>query len=359
MRKTISLLKGVIDLRSDTVTKPTAAMRQAMFEAVVGDDVYCEDSTVILLQNRMAEMFGKDKSLFFPTGTMSNLAAVLSWCQRRGSEMILGDKSHIHVYEQGGVSQLGGVATHNLPNKSDGSMCLDAISASIRSSNIHFPVTNLVSIENTHNVCGGRVLPIAYVNDLSRLCRKNNIPLHMDGARIWNASVASGLSVQELVRNVDSVSACMSKGLGAPVGSVLIGPEEMIDRARRIRKALGGGMRQSGVLAAPALQALDDFENSDMIKADHRKAKTLSEALSKLRGVRLNPEGNGVVETNIVIVEITREDINAGTLVEKMKEKNILALAKGSKLIRMVLHRDISDDDVELAIKTITAVCCK
>jgi threonine aldolase len=354
MKRTSSLLKRIIDLRSDTVTKPTASMRKAMFAAEVGDDVYNEDPTVILLENRMAEMFGKEKSLFFPTGTMSNLAAVLSWCQRRGSEMILGDKSHIHVYEQGGVSQLGGVATHNLPNRYDGTMDLDAVASSIRSSNIHFPVTDLICIENTHNVCGGRVLPMSYVNALSQLCKTNSIPLHVDGARIWNAAVATGLSVKDLVRDVDSVSACLSKALGAPVGSVLIGSEEMIYRARRMRKALGGGMRQSGILAAAALQSLDDFESSDMIKEDHRKAKMLSEVLSKLQGVILNPEGNGVVETNILIVKIEREDIDASEVVKRMKEKNILVLLKGSNLIRMVLHRDISDDDMHLAIETMT-----
>jgi threonine aldolase len=358
MPKTIfrSTSKVLVDLRTESVIKPTKSMRKAMMDAEVGDDVYGEDPTVNILQDRIAKMFGKEKALFFPSGTMSNLAAVLSWCQRRGSEMILGDKSHIHIYEQGGVSQLGGVATHNLPNNFDGTMDLDKIVSSIRSPNIHFPVTDLICIENTHHVCGGRVLPLSYVNDLSQLCRRNNIPLHMDGARIWNAAVASGVSVRELVENVDSVSVSLSKSLGAPVGSILTGSEEMIDRARRMRKALGGGMRQCGVLAAAALQALDDFEKGVAIETDHRRTKALGESLANIPVIKINPNGGGIIETNILMFELDQDGIDAPILVEKLKEKGILALSKGPKLVSMVLHRDISDEDTGFVAKVLEEV---
>jgi threonine aldolase len=344
----MSSLKRAIDFRSDTLTKPTTAMRRAMFEAEVGDDVYGEDPTVNLLEERMAAMFGKEKALFFPTGTMSNLVAVLSWCQKRGSEVITGHKSHIYLYEQGGVSQFGGVTIATLPNNDDGTIDIDLIDASIKEDDFHYTSTELIAIENTQNECGGKVLPVSYVKQLSELCRKRRIPLHMDGARIWNAAVACKLSVRQLVENVDSISVCLSKGLGAPVGSVLIGPEEMINRARRMRKALGGGMRQCGIIAAAALQALDDFEKGDVIESDHRRTKVLAEALSKVSGLQVNTD---VIDSNIILVKFPSLLVDSNRFVDILQENGILALSHGYKTIRLVVHRDLNDSDIDDAIK--------
>ena len=237
----------VIDLRSDTVTKPSSLMRKVMFEAEVGDDVFEEDPTVNKLEHRVATMFGKESSLFLPTGTMSNLAATMSWCGSRGSEAIVGSSSHIYLYEQSNIAQIAGVSPHVLPNQPDGTIDLNLIERGIRANNIHFPVTELISIENTHNYCGGRIIPSTYLESLYQLAKSNKIPVHLDGARIWNAASASGTTLSRLAESADSITACLSKGLGAPAGSMLIGPSSFIKKARRIRKALGGGMRQSGV----------------------------------------------------------------------------------------------------------------
>jgi threonine aldolase len=215
-----------------------------MFEAEVGDDVFGDDPTVHLLESKVAEMFGKEKALFFPTGTMSNLAAALSWCGSRGSEMILGDKSHMFLFEQGGIAQFGGINARTLFNNPDGTIDVDLVDRAIRKPNIHFPMTELMSIENTHNYCGGRILPKGYLEMLTSLVRERDIPVHLDGARIWNAATATDTPLHELVKGVDSASVCLSKGLGAPAGSLLIGPATFIAKARRTRKALGGGMRQ-------------------------------------------------------------------------------------------------------------------
>lgn len=237
----------VIDLRSDTVTKPSSLMRKVMFEAEVGDDVFEEDPTVNKLEHRVATMFGKESSLFLPTGTMSNLAATMAWCGSRGSEAIVGSSSHIYLYEQSNIAQIAGVSPHVLPNQLDGTIDLNLIERGIRANNIHFPVTELISIENTHNYCGGRIIPSTYLESLYQLAKSNNIPVHLDGARIWNAASASGTTLSKLAESADSITACLSKGLGAPVGSMLVGPTSFIKKARRIRKALGGGMRQSGM----------------------------------------------------------------------------------------------------------------
>jgi threonine aldolase len=347
--------KRITDLRSDTVTKPTVAMRKAMAEAVVGDDVYQEDSTVNALEERVAKMFGKENSLFVPTGTMSNLLAVLSWCQKRGSEVIMGNDCHIHVYEQGGISQFGGVSGHILPTNADGTLDLGNVESSVRSSNFHFPTTELVAIENTHNNCGGRVVPLEYVNQLGDLCRKYKLPLHVDGARIWNASQASGVPLQKMVSKVDSISACLSKGLGAPVGSLLIGSGSFIDKARRLRKGLGGGMRQSGVLAAAGMVALDDFENG-MLAKDHQLTMELATGLSKIPGIIVDPKN---IETNIIIFEVNREDdhqMNAKKFLTVLKKNGILALPKSEKMIRMVLHRDIFPEDIPRVLEVIRKI---
>ena len=251
MQQIISMRPGrVVDLRSDTVTRPSSAMRTAMFEAEVGDDVFGDDPTVLKLESRMSQLFQKESALFFPSGTMSNLAATMSWCTKRGSEMILGDSSHMFLYEQGGVAQLAGVLPRCLQNELDGSIHLHSIEKAVRQNNIHFPVTELIALEDTHNYCGGRVLPKGYLESVGAYARSRDIAVHLDGARIWNAAAASQTPLHEIVKGADSVSVCLSKGLGAPAGSVLLGPSAFIERARRSRKALGGGMRQVGILAS-------------------------------------------------------------------------------------------------------------
>jgi threonine aldolase len=348
----MKMKKRTVEFRSDTFTKPTKEMRTAMFEAEVGDDVYGEDPTMNALEERIANLFGKEKAVFFPTGTMSNLTAVLCWCKKRGSEVILGNKSHIYLYEQGGISQFGGVSFCVLPNQENGTIDLTAIESSIKNTkeDFHYTTTELITVENTHNDCGGRILPLSYIQELAALCQKHKIPLHMDGARIWHTAEATGLTLKELTADVDSISACLSKGLGAPVGSVLVGPAAFIDSARNLRKALGGGMRQVGILAAAGMKALDDFERG-MLKEDHRRAQRLVEAISKAPGIRL---GQNSVDTNIILIDIDNESYNSTQFVERLTAKGLLTLTHGPKTIRIVVHRDISEEDIDFAIEILS-----
>ena len=332
-----------IDLRSDTVTTPTNKMRDAMYNAIVGDDVFGDDPTVSLLESRVASMFRKESALFFPSGTMSNLSAVLTWCPNRGSEIIVGDKSHILLFEQTGASQFGGVALRSVPNLDDGTMDIEKIKLSIRDDDIHEPITKLICIENTHNVCGGKVIPISFIKELRTLADEYNIPVHMDGARIWNACVASKKKLYEITEHVDSISVCLSKGLGAPVGSLLIGSAEFIAKARRIRKALGGGMRQSGVLANAGLVALKDFETTNMIREDHIKARVISEAIRKLNIFQIDTIETNIVFINIRLTSAVQSDVNiASDIVTMFKERGVLISAWNPLLLRLVIHRDIS-----------------
>jgi threonine aldolase len=331
-----------IDFRSDTVTRPTLDMRQAMFDAHLGDDVYQEDPTVSQLEEKIARMFGKEKALFFPSGTMANLAACMSWCGRRGSEAIVGDKSHLLIYEQGGISQLGGISTKSLPTEFDGSFDLDRVEQAIRKDNIHFPTTELIAIENTHNLCGGRVVPKIFMEDLAKIAKDHHIPIHLDGARIWHAAAATQIPIAKLVENVDSITACLSKGLGAPVGSMLIGSNSFIATARRIRKVLGGGLRQVGVLAAAGLVALADFEFG-ILDEDHDRTLKLAKGLAALDGLSVDLNS---IDTNIVLVDITA-GCSSDQFLGFLKERGVLALPHGDSRFRLVLHRDINDDDVD------------
>jgi threonine aldolase len=339
----------MIDLRSDTVTKPTDEMRNCMKNAMVGDDVYGEDPTVILLENRVAEMFHKESALFFPSGTMSNLTALLTWCDSRGSEVIVGDKSHIFLFEQSGASQFGGISYRTLENNDDGTMNLHAIKNSIRENDIHEPITRLICIENTHNVCGGKILSLEFISKLRKISNQHHIPIHMDGARIWNAITASGIEPHEMVKNVDSISVCLSKGLGAPVGSLLVGTTEFIKKAKRIRKALGGGMRQSGVLAAAGLVALDDFISGILIK-DHEKTRKIVDGLNGMKNMVLHPN----IQTNIIFIDVLQGDANEISF--HLKHENIFVSAWSCNLLRMVIHRDISDEDVDIIISKMLEV---
>lgn len=316
-----------------------------MFNAEVGDDVFGDDPTVHLLESKLSSMFEKESALFFPSGTMSNLAAAMSWCGTRGSEMILGDNSHMFLYEQGGISQLAGILPRTITNQRDGTISLDSIERAVRQSNIHFPVTELIALENTHNFCGGRVLPKGYMADVSEIAKNKNIRVHLDGARIWNAATASGVSLSEIVDGADSVSVCLSKGLGAPSGSLLLGPKDFIERARRCRKVLGGGMRQVGILAAAGLQAVNDFESGILIP-DHLKAKLLANAITDIPGFSVDCYS---VDTNIILV-IVDEGVEPSTVANMLKERGVLALAFGERSVRLVLHRDIIDEDIDVVL---------
>lgn len=339
-----------IDLRSDTVTKPNTKMRFAMYNAVVGDDVFGDDPTVGLLEKRVANMFHKESALFFPSGTMSNLSAILTWCSSRGSEIIVGDKSHILLFEQTGASQFGGVSLRSVPNLDDGTMDIEQIKNAIRDHDIHEPVTKLICIENTHNVCGGKVLPLCFIKELKEMADSHNIPVHMDGARIWNACTALDIKPYEMAEYVDSLSVCLSKGLGAPVGSLLVGSNEFIMKAKRIRKALGGGMRQSGVLASTGLVALDDFE-SGILQQDHLYTKMLVSSIEKHNMFQINKIDTNIIFINIRLNRTMKNDANiASDIVGMCKERGILISAWSPLLLRMVIHRDISIEHINKII---------
>jgi threonine aldolase len=271
-----------IDLRSDTVTKPTPAMLEAMATAPVGDDVYGEDPTVTRLEAIVAELAGKEAAVFVPSGTMGNLIAVLSHCGR-GDEMILGDQSHIHFYEQGGTAALGGVHPRTLRNRADGTLDLREVEAAIRGDNEHFPVTRLVCLETTQNRCGGVVLPLDYMDAAGELAHRHGLPLHVDGARLWNAAVQLGVSPARLLQGADSASLCLSKGLAAPVGSVVVGSAAFIRKVRRNRKVVGGGMRQAGVIAAAGIVAVTAMV--ERLADDHENARALARGLAEIEGL--------------------------------------------------------------------------
>lgn len=339
-------IKRIVDLRSDTVTKPTLAMRQAMASAEVDDDVLGVDPTVDQLQNQMAQICGKDAGLFVASGTMGNLISVLVHCEVRGSEAIIGSESHIHLYEQGGISTLGHVYSHIVPNETDGTLDLATVQAAIRDNDVHFPTTRLVCIENTHGSFGGRCISPEYTDKLGALTRRYGLKLHIDGARIFNAATALKVSVQRLVQSADSVSVCLSKGLGAPIGSVVVGSFEFIAKARRLRKALGGGMRQLGVLAAPALISLNEIAGKLYI--DHENARFLAEGLSSIKGLCVDLAS---VQTNMVFAEVTEDSrLNSEQICKALQNHGILVMALSKHKIRLVLHHQISRDDVQHAI---------
>jgi threonine aldolase len=342
----------MIDLRSDTVTQPTNEMRERMFSSIVGDDVLQEDPTVIELQQRVAAMFKKEDALFFPSGTMSNLTAIISWCGKRGSEVIVGDKSHIFLYEQSGASQFGGVSFRTVTNLKNGTMDIQNIIHAIREDDIHEPTTELICIENTHNVCGGTVLPMSYLKQLNILSDQYGIPIHLDGARIWNAITAVEIEPHHISKYVDSLTVCLSKGLGGPMGSLLIGKKEFIKNARRIRKALGGGMRQIGMMAAAGLQALDDFENNILLK-DHLLTKQLAEGLLDIPYLKID---YSLVQTNIIFAKVESDVIDAPYISRLCKEHQILISSWDKYLLRFVVHRDIDADDIQKVIDVLLQI---
>ncbi len=331
-----------IDLRSDTVTQPTPEMRAAMAEAEVGDDVYMDDPTVNQLQEKAADRLGKEDALFVASGTMGNLLALLTHCQR-GEEAIVGDKSHIYLNEAGGMSALGGIFPHPITNQPDGSFLLDDIRGAIQTEDVHHTVTRLICVENTQNVCGGIPLSLAYMQAVGKIARENNLAFHVDGARIFNAATALNVSVKELIAPADSIMFCLSKGLVAPVGSMLVGTKKFINRARRFRKMLGGGMRQAGVLAAAGLISLDKM--TMRLEQDHIRAKKLSEQLKQIRGLVLDAD---FPSTNMIYFNLA-DDVrkSENQIVDEMKKHGVLIDTAGARRFRLVTHYWIDDAGVE------------
>ena len=335
-----------IDLRSDTVSLPTPEMRQAMASASLGDDVFGDDPTVNRLQEMAAELLGKEAGLFMPSGTMANLTAVLTHCGR-GDEVILGNKSHTFLYEAGGISALGGVHSCQVPNQPDGTMLIEDIKNAIRGDNIHFPRTRLICLENTHNRCGGMPLPLDYHQQVYAIAHQRGIQVHIDGARIFNAAVALNIKAADIAQASDSITFCLSKGLCAPIGSVLCGSRAFIEEARRIRKQLGGGMRQVGVIAAAGIVALETM--TERLKEDHQRAKALAEGISDLNGI-LFPMG--MPTTNMVFIELDQSlPVNAAQLIEQLKQDGLLAISINDRQIRLVTHYWINDDDIDHSIE--------
>ena len=340
----------IIDLRSDTVTHPTDAMRRAMFEAEVGDDVFGEDPTINRLETMAAQKMGKEAALFTVSGTMSNLVAVLTHT-RHGNEIILGSASHFFLNEVGGAAALGGVMVHTIPNDSDGRLTLADIENAIRDKNIHYPETTLLCLENTQNRCGGAVLTPEYTQQAAALAHGHGMKVHLDGARIFNAAVALGIPAVELTGEVDSVGFCLSKGLSAPIGSVLCGSKEFIERARKKRKMLGGGMRQAGVIAAAGIVALETM--IDRLAEDHANARKLAVGLAKIQGITLAKEK---APTNIVIFDLA-QPFPVAEFLMKLDSQGVKVVRFGNHRLRAVTHRMVSAADIDYALTQIERVC--
>lgn len=339
-----------IDLRSDTVSQPTPEMREAMAEAEVGDDVYGDDPTVNRLQEKAAEMLGKEAALFVSSGTMGNLLAIMVHCAR-GEEVICGDKSHVFLNEAGGMAALGGVYPHPVPNQKDGTLQLGDIRAAIQPDDQHRTITRLVCIENTQNICGGVVLSADYTRQVSELAKENGLKFHIDGARIFNAAAALGVDVKELTAPADSIMFCLSKGLVAPVGSMLVGDADFIKKAHRLRKMLGGGMRQVGVIAAAGLVSLEKM--TGRLKQDHARAKNLYEALKQVPRLRLEalPSSNMVYFTLDDSIKLTENEI-----VAEMKKHGVLVDWSAPRQFRLVTHYWVDDAGVEKTVKAFAEV---
>jgi len=340
-----------IDLRSDTVTLPTPQMRAAMAEAEVGDDVYGEDPTINHLEDMSASLMGKEAGLFVPSGTMGNLAAILAHCGR-GDEFILGHLSHTFLYEAGGAAALGGVTPHLITNQRDGTMILEEIEGAIRSDDPHFPISRLVVLENTHNRCGGVVLTSEYTKEVSEIAHQHGLLFHLDGARIFNAATALNLDAVDLAAPSDSVTFCLSKGLGAPVGSVLSGSAEFISKARRMRKQLGGGMRQAGVLAAAGIVALETMVSR--LPEDHQRASLLAKGLAQIPGLKMDP---GTPYTNMVFLTLGDQvALSAPEAAGRLKEMGLLVGVTAERRFRLVTHYMIDDAGVDQAIEVFKKV---
>lgn len=329
----------ILDFRSDTVTQPNEAMRRAMAAAEVGDDVYGEDRTVNRLQELAAEMTGKEAGLFVPSGTMGNLAALLAHCQR-GDEVIVGDQAHTYIYEAGGMAALGGIHPRVLPNLPDGRLDLNEVIAAIRPEDAHFPRSRLLTLENTHNRCGGAILTVDYMRQAGEVARQHGLALHVDGARIFNAAVALGVTVRDLCEPADSITFCLSKGLAAPIGSLLCGSREFIAEAHRARKQLGGGMRQAGVVAAAGIVALQEMV--ERLADDHRLARLLAKQLDALPGIRVETHAP---PTNMVYFQLEEPQAGEG-LQAACRAAGLWFGSAGGGRFRMVTHFGLEEEDI-------------
>ncbi len=339
-----------VDLRSDTVTHPTSAMREAMYRAEVGDDVYGEDPSINRLEALAAEKVSKEAALFVPSGTMGNALAIMTHC-RRGDEVIVGDRSHIYLDEAGGHARLNGSPARPVRNLPDGTLDRAELARAFRGGDIHEARTGLLAIDDTHNMCGGRVLSPATVRQLASGARARGVPVHMDGARLFNAATALGIPASELTAEVDSVMFCLSKGLSAPVGSLLAGPRDFVAEARRMRKILGGGMRQAGVLAAAGIVALTEMV--DRLAEDHANARRLADGLANIPGIAIEPDA---VETNILFFSIVPHTAEARAnemLVEAAAHAGVLFSAGDDGRIRAVTHYGISAGDIDRALAAV------
>jgi len=341
---------AVIDLRSDTVTLPTAAMREAIFRAELGDDVFSEDPTINRLEAMMAERMGMEAGLLVVSGTMGNVTSVLTHCAR-GEEAILGDCSHIFINEAGGMSALGGVFPHTIPNQPDGTLRLEDIEGAIRADNIHFPRTRLICLENTHNRCYGAALTPEDTAAVVALAKRRGLLVHLDGARIFNAAVALGVDCRELTRGVDSVNVCLSKGLAAPVGSVICGSRAFIARARRTRKMLGGGMRQAGIIAAAGIVALETM--IDRLAEDHANAHRLAEGIATIGGLATDPAR---VQTNILYCDLAGGRFSDTEFIERLAQKGLRLSHTGPARFRMLTHYGIGAADIDAALAILRGV---
>ena len=336
----------IIDLRSDTVTLPPPEMRKAIAEAELGDDVFGDDPTVNRLEAMAAEVMGKEAALFTTSGTQSNLTAMLSHCQR-GNEVILGNESHIVHYEVGGASALGGLGLRTVRNDDKGRLELTEVRRAVRGRDVHYPPTGLICIENTHNLCGGSVLDEDDLAAVRALADEHDLPVHLDGARLFNAALALGVPASQLAQYADSVAFSLCKGLACPVGSVLCGSEEFIGEARRYRKMLGGGMRQAGIIAAAGVYALENMV--DRLADDNENASALAESLASMPGIELAPPP----QSNLVY--FTVEGWSLGELVRRLEERRVLCLDEGSR-IRMVTHYGIDGGDVEKVVAIVRSL---
>ena len=343
------MAEKVIDLRSDTVTKPSPAMRRAMAEAEVGDDVYLEDPTVNRLQARAAEMFGREAGLFVPSGSMGNLACIMAQTER-GQEVICEAAGHIYNYEMASMSALGGVLPRVIPT-TDGIMTWEQIAPAIREKAYYRPQTALVALENTHNMAGGTVYPTRLTQAICSRAHDAGLKVHLDGARVFNAAVCLGEKGAEVTKGFDSVQFCFSKGLGAPVGSMIVGSQDLIERCRVIRKMLGGGMRQAGVLAAAALVALE--EGPKRLHLDHENAKLLAQGLANIPRIRIQAEK---VQTNIVLYDVSETGMTSTEFLKRVGERSVLGGPVDARRVRMVTHLDVDRADIEQALRIIGEV---
>ncbi|WP_129628504.1 low-specificity L-threonine aldolase [Candidatus Oscillochloris fontis] len=342
---------GAIDLRSDTVTLPSPAMREAMARAEVGDDVYGEDPTINRLEEMAAALLDKEAAVLVPSGTMGNLSTLLAHCGR-GDRVIMGDQCHIYWYEAGGASALGGMAYHPLATATDGTLDLDQLRDVVcLGDDQHEAPASLICLENTHNRCGGVVLPLSYLAEVHALAQDAMLPVHLDGARIFNAAIALGVHVREITRHVDSVQICLSKGLAAPVGSLVLGTERFIARVRRMRKMLGGGMRQAGVIAAAGIVALDQMV--DRLAEDHANARMLALGLAKVPGLRIDLER---VQTNLVRFELDVTDLRVEEFLGRLRQRGVLMGGMGGRTVRAVTHYGVSAEDVAHVLDVVREV---